>query len=103
MVADYEGRALLARGFTGAALERYAELARDLEVLAGAEPDRADYQRDLSESYDRLGNLMGALGRGEEARASSPPPSGSPSASPGRSPTGGRLPAGPHGAVHQAT
>ena len=32
------------------------------------EPDRADYQRDLSVSYERLGGLLGALGEGEQAR-----------------------------------
>jgi tetratricopeptide (TPR) repeat protein len=35
--------------------------------LAGAEPDRADYQRDLSVSYERLGDLQRALGHGEQA------------------------------------
>ena len=38
------------------------------ERLAQAEPDRADYQRDLSVSYERMGDLYGALGQGEEAR-----------------------------------
>ncbi|WP_298624127.1 hypothetical protein, partial [uncultured Zoogloea sp.] len=36
--------------------------------LAQAEPQRADYQRDLSVSYERLGDLMTALGQGDEAR-----------------------------------
>ena len=36
--------------------------------LAQAEPQRADYQRDLSISYERLGDLMTALGKGEDAR-----------------------------------
>ncbi|HEX9530801.1 MAG TPA: CHAT domain-containing protein, partial [Acidimicrobiales bacterium] len=44
-VADYEAKALLALGFTTAALERYGELVHDLEALAEAERDRADYQR----------------------------------------------------------
>src|SRR5712692_290730 len=68
-VADYEGQALLALGFTTTALERYGELVRDHEILAEAEPDRADYQRDLSVSYSKLGDLMRGLGRGEEARS----------------------------------
>ena len=38
------------------------------ERLAQAEPDRADYQRDLSVFYERMGDLFGALGQGEEAR-----------------------------------
>ena len=44
---------------------------RSLEIrerLAQAEPDRADYQRDLSVSYKNMGDLMSALGAGEEAR-----------------------------------
>jgi hypothetical protein len=36
--------------------------------VAEAEPDRADYQRDLSVSYNKPGDLTRALGRGEEAR-----------------------------------
>src|SRR5262249_23625731 len=38
------------------------------ERLAQAEPDRADYQRDLSVSYNKMGDLFRALGQGEEAR-----------------------------------
>ena len=38
------------------------------ERLAAAEPDRADYQRDLSVSYERMGDLFKALGQGEQAR-----------------------------------
>jgi hypothetical protein len=36
--------------------------------LAQAEPDRADYQRDLSVSYGRMGDLHGDVGQGEQAR-----------------------------------
>jgi tetratricopeptide (TPR) repeat protein len=36
--------------------------------LAKAEPDRADYQRDLSVSYNKMGDLYVALGQGEAAR-----------------------------------
>ena len=38
------------------------------ERLAKAEPDRADYQRDLSVSYNKMGDLFSALGQGEDAR-----------------------------------
>ena len=39
------------------------------ERLASREPDRADYQRDLSVSYnERMGDLYRALGEGEKAR-----------------------------------
>src|ERR1700674_6116678 len=38
------------------------------ERLAQAEPDRADYQRDLIVSYNKMGDLFGALGQGDEAR-----------------------------------
>ena len=38
------------------------------ERLAQAEPERADYQRDLSVSYERMGDLYRALGAGR-ARA----------------------------------
>jgi tetratricopeptide (TPR) repeat protein len=36
--------------------------------LAAAEPERADYQRDLSVSYIKMGDLFSALGQGEDAR-----------------------------------
>ncbi|HPI60432.1 hypothetical protein, partial [Zoogloea sp.] len=38
------------------------------EKLARAEPQRADYQRDLSVSYNKLGDLMTALGNGDDAQ-----------------------------------
>jgi len=38
------------------------------ERLAQAEPARADYQRDLSVSYERMGDLYRGLGEGERAR-----------------------------------
>ena len=38
------------------------------ERLASREPDRADYQRDLSVSFERMGDLYIALGEGEKAR-----------------------------------
>ncbi|MBM3729046.1 MAG: tetratricopeptide repeat protein, partial [Acidobacteria bacterium] len=36
--------------------------------LVDQEPDRADYLRDLSVSFNKLGDLMRALGQGAEAR-----------------------------------
>jgi tetratricopeptide (TPR) repeat protein len=39
-----------------------------LKSRVEAEPDRADYQRDLSVSYNKLGDLLQALGQGEAAR-----------------------------------
>ena len=39
-----------------------------MERLAKAEPERADYQRDLSVSYNKMGDLFSALGQGEDAR-----------------------------------
>jgi tetratricopeptide (TPR) repeat protein len=38
------------------------------ERLAEAEPDRADFQRNLSVSYNKMGDLYRALGQGEKAR-----------------------------------
>ncbi|MCL4201144.1 MAG: tetratricopeptide repeat protein, partial [Pirellulaceae bacterium] len=38
------------------------------ERLAQAEPDRADYQRDLSVLHNKVGDLYRALGQGEPAR-----------------------------------
>ena len=38
------------------------------QKLADAEPDRADYQRDLSVSHERMGDLFSALGQGDNAR-----------------------------------
>ncbi|MGZ8347811.1 MAG: TIR domain-containing protein, partial [Allosphingosinicella sp.] len=67
-IADAEATSHLALGLTDRALGRYGTLLRRAERLAAAEPDRADYQRDLSVSYERMGDLYGALGQGEEAR-----------------------------------
>ena len=38
------------------------------QKLADAEPDRADYQRDLAVSYNKMGDLFRALGQGDNAR-----------------------------------
>ena len=50
------------------AREAYLKSLAIAEWLAQAEPDRADYQRDLSVSYNRMGDLYRALGQGEQAR-----------------------------------
>ena len=62
-----EANANQALGLTVAAEARYQQIAENLRQLIVAEPDRADYQRDLSVSYNKLGDLMVAVGRGEEA------------------------------------
>ena len=67
-VADEEGQAHLALGFTDRALRRYQRLVDQHASLAAAEPDRADYQHDLSVSYLKVGDLYRALGQGEQAR-----------------------------------
>jgi hypothetical protein len=48
--------------------------AHHRERLASAEPGRAAYQRDLSVSYERMGDVYRALRRGEPARAASQQP-----------------------------
>jgi tetratricopeptide (TPR) repeat protein len=67
-LADQEAQAHLALGATGSAFRRYTSLLKRHERLAVAEPDRADYQRDLSVSYNKVGDLYRALGQGEAAR-----------------------------------
>ncbi|MCC7020854.1 MAG: CHAT domain-containing protein [Ardenticatenales bacterium] len=67
-VADRQAQALLALGMTNEAHGTYVRLLQRFERLAAAEPDRADYQRDLSVSYERMGDLYRALGQGEQAR-----------------------------------
>jgi len=67
-IADAEARAHLALGLTDRAFARYQQLLEKAERLAKAEPDRADYQRDLSVSYNKMGDLYRALGQGEGAR-----------------------------------
>ena len=54
-------------GATGA--ERRPVVASLSRVyVASGEPDRAEYQRDLSVSYNKMGDLYRALGQGERAR-----------------------------------
>jgi len=67
-IADAEARSHQALGFSDRALRRYQILLNRYEMLARAEPDRADYQRDLSVAYERMGDLYGALGQGEATR-----------------------------------
>jgi len=67
-IAHKEAQAHLALGQTAAAFRRYQALLARQEQLARAEPDRADYQRDLSVSYNKMGDLFSALGQGEQAR-----------------------------------
>ncbi len=68
-LADLEATALLSLGFTTRAMARYATLTERFERRAAAEPDRADYQRDLSVSYNKMGDLYRALGQGADAAA----------------------------------
>jgi tetratricopeptide (TPR) repeat protein len=70
VVADEEASAHLALGWTGRAMERYEALLTLYRRRVEAEPDRADFQRDLSVSYERMGDLYSALGQGEKARES---------------------------------
>jgi hypothetical protein len=56
-------RAHIALGQTDQALERYGQLLRHHERLAQAEPDRADYQRDLIVSYVRMSEIEPAAAR----------------------------------------
>ncbi len=67
-ILDQEAQALIALGLTDQGLAAYRRLLDLHEQRVRAEPKRADYQRDLSVSYNKLGDLMGALGEGEAAR-----------------------------------
>ncbi|MFM8937263.1 MAG: tetratricopeptide repeat protein, partial [Vulcanococcus sp.] len=67
-IAVAEASAHGALGLTDRALERSQQLLARNQRLATAEPDRADLQRDLSVSYNRMGDLYRALGQGEPAR-----------------------------------
>ena len=66
-VVDAEGQANLVLGFTDRALALYEKLLDAHVSRAADKPDRADYQRDLSVSYNKVGDLYGALGQGEKA------------------------------------
>ncbi|MGH3931894.1 MAG: CHAT domain-containing protein [Pseudonocardiaceae bacterium] len=67
LFVDHEGSALVALGFTDEAVERYHRLVDTFTQLARAEPGRADYQRDLSVSYQRLGMCLTQLDRAADA------------------------------------
>jgi len=67
-IADAEAQAHLALGQSERTFARYRQLLERQQRLAKAEPDRADYQRDLSVSYNKMGDLYRALGQGEAAR-----------------------------------
>ena len=62
------GDAFRALGMGREVAQYYQSAMEASERLAAAEPDRADYQRDLSVSYERMGDLFKALGQGEQAR-----------------------------------
>ena len=68
-VADEEAKAHIVLGETDRALRRYQQLLSRHETLVLANPDRPDYQRALSVSYDKMGGLYRTLGKGDEARA----------------------------------
>ncbi|MFO0873485.1 MAG: CHAT domain-containing protein [Phycisphaerales bacterium] len=69
-LADAEGRAHLALGEIDRAKKRYEQLHHVWTARAAAHPARADCQRDLSVSHNKMGDLYSALGLGEQARAS---------------------------------
>ncbi|MDY7092004.1 MAG: CHAT domain-containing protein [Acidobacteriota bacterium] len=68
VIADWEARAHISLGNQARAFERHNSLLARFEELTASEPDRADYQRDLSVSYDRMGDLFKALGQGDKAQ-----------------------------------
>ena len=70
-IADAEGKARLALGQSDRALRRYEVLLQRGRRLAQAEPDRADYQRDLSVCYEQRGGPVPRAGPGR-AGARSP-------------------------------
>ena len=67
LFVDHEGGSLVALGFSTQAVDRYMRLVDAFTHRAQSEPGRADYQRDLSVSYNKLGDLYRALGQGEQA------------------------------------
>ncbi|MBL8692615.1 MAG: tetratricopeptide repeat protein [Planctomycetes bacterium] len=60
---------LAERGSAGRALELTLDARELLEQLVISAPHRVDFQRDLSVSYERMGDLMLALGQGDPAKA----------------------------------
>ena len=67
MLADRERQALLNTGSVSAATQRADAILRTVRHRAQADPSNAQAQRDLSVSYDRLGDLMRQLGDGAQA------------------------------------
>ncbi|HYC92357.1 MAG TPA: CHAT domain-containing protein [Thermoanaerobaculia bacterium] len=67
-IGDQEAKAHLALGFTDRALLRYQDLLSAHETRVETAPHRADYQRELSVSYNNLGDVYRALGQGDKAR-----------------------------------
>ena len=59
---------LLRRGDIGSATKCAIAAVRLSESQAASAPENADYARDLSVSYERMGDLFRALGDGVEAR-----------------------------------
>ncbi|MCP4591655.1 MAG: hypothetical protein GY842_13020, partial [bacterium] len=67
-ICDEEAEACVALGLTSRARETYEGLVRAYAERTEKEPDRADYQRDLSVSFVKLGDLQQAMGDSEAAR-----------------------------------
>ena len=67
LFADYAAQALAVLGLTGRAVELAEDNLARCAARVSAEPGRADYQRDLSVSHNKLGDLDQALGRGQDA------------------------------------
>lgn len=70
LFVDHEGASLAALGFASQAVTRYRRLVDIFTQRAQVEPDRADYQRDLSISHQRLGICFAELDHSDEAAAS---------------------------------
>ena len=66
-IADLEATAQLALGNLNAAFERYQSLLDLYIERVRLEPERTDYQRELSVYYNRMGDLYKALGQTEQA------------------------------------
>ena len=58
---------LKAQGNLAEALVSYRQTLANMERLAAADPSNAGWQRDLSMSYERLGYVLTAQGKLEEA------------------------------------
>ncbi|MCL4201143.1 MAG: tetratricopeptide repeat protein, partial [Pirellulaceae bacterium] len=68
LAMDRIGDALVVRGNLTEAGRLYRESLAIAERLALADSDRADYQHNLSVSYNKVADLYRALGQGEPAR-----------------------------------